>query len=512
MGKGFTGKTKKLLLKRLLPAGVALAACAGGAYAVNSAQYQARFLPGTFINGINVTDQTVEEAEAAIRAKEEDYSLKLRFRFNEEEELNASDLKVSYNCGKELQSILDEQNGISWIVHEFSEPTPYKLKTTLSCDDKALTETLEALPELQPENIVKPADANLSLEEDLTFKLIPEIDGCEPDEEGLKKAVKAAVRDGKKTLDLSKEEGVYVEPAVRSDDEGLLERYQSLNTLLDTDISVTLSDGVERSIDREVTKDWITVNKDGLYVADPESISAGAAQYVAELAKLDDCYGYYRAFASTNYGMQRFDSDNLHGHTLDQGAMASKLADMVIKGESGKLEPVYSQYEDDTDPRFGGTYVEVDIYEQHVYYYEDYKLVYDCNCVSGTEGYRSTPSGIYSIQEKERGRYLNGYTSSGELAYSAYVSYWMCFYPHYGLHDAQWRDSFGGDIYTYDGSHGCVNLPYSAAETLYDLLDYETPVIILRGQTYDDETGESSESVSENTDSEYYENAEETGF
>jgi lipoprotein-anchoring transpeptidase ErfK/SrfK len=59
----------------------------------------------------------------------------------------------------------------------------------------------------------------------------------------------------------------------------------------------------------------------------------------------------------------------------------------------------------------------------------------------------------------------------------------MCFRPHYGLHDASWRDEFGGDIYEEDGSHGCVNLPTSAAATLYDLVDYGTPVIVFRGET-----------------------------
>ena len=95
MGKGFTKKTKRLLLRKILPAGIGLVACAGCAYGVNSAQYRSRFLPGTFINGINVTDQTIDEAEANLRNKEEDYALTLRFRFNEEETLDKDDLKLS---------------------------------------------------------------------------------------------------------------------------------------------------------------------------------------------------------------------------------------------------------------------------------------------------------------------------------------------------------------------------------------------------------------------------------
>ena len=185
---------------------------------------------------------------------------------------------------------------------------------------------------------------------------------------------------------------------------------------------------------------------------------------------------------STNYGMQKFETENMHGHSLDQETLTNKITEKVLAGQTEEVAPIYLHYADNKDPRFGGTYVEVDIYSQKVYFYQNYELVFECDCVSGTEGYRSTPGGIYSIEEKERGRVLNGYRDDGSLAYSSYVSYWMCFLPHYGLHDASWRDEFGGDIYEEDGSHGCVNLPTSAAATLYDLVDYGTPVMVFRGE------------------------------
>ena len=48
----------------------------------------------------------------------------------------------------------------------------------------------------------------------------------------------------------------------------------------------------------------------------------------------------------------------------------------------------------------------------------------------------------------------------------------------WGLHDASWRSSFGGSIYVYNGSHGCVNLPSSAAAELYEIIDVGCPVLI----------------------------------
>ena len=61
--------------------------------------------------------------------------------------------------------------------------------------------------------------------------------------------------------------------------------------------------------------------------------------------------------------------------------------------------------------------------------------------------------------------------------YRTPVKYWMAFHNHEGLHDANWRRSFGGDIYKYNGSHGCVNLPTSFAAELYDNVYVGLPVI-----------------------------------
>ena len=51
------------------------------------------------------------------------------------------------------------------------------------------------------------------------------------------------------------------------------------------------------------------------------------------------------------------------------------------------------------------------------------------------------------------------------------MKYWMPFNGGIGLHDASWRSKFGGEIYKNSGSHGCVNLPRSVAETIYNNID-----------------------------------------
>ena len=47
-----------------------------------------------------------------------------------------------------------------------------------------------------------------------------------------------------------------------------------------------------------------------------------------------------------------------------------------------------------------------------------------------------------------------------------------------GIHDANWRRKFGGQIYKTAGSHGCINTPIVNVKVLYDKVEIGTPVMI----------------------------------
>ena len=100
-------------------------------------------------------------------------------------------------------------------------------------------------------------------------------------------------------------------------------------------------------------------------------------------------------------------------------------------------------------------------------------------CVTGnlSKDY-DTPPGIFPLTYKERDRVLRGAKrADGTYEYESPVSYWMPFNGGIGLHDANWRSSFGGEIYKTSGSHGCVNLPPSAVPALYEMVYKGMPVI-----------------------------------
>ena len=85
-----------------------------------------------------------------------------------------------------------------------------------------------------------------------------------------------------------------------------------------------------------------------------------------------------------------------------------------------------------------------------------------------------TPTGCFAVDAM-----MSPYVLKGE-GYAAPVTYWMPFSGNVGVHDASWRTEFGGNMYLLDGSHGCVNTPYSQAEIIYQNIDIGAPVVVYK--------------------------------
>ena len=123
-------------------------------------------------------------------------------------------------------------------------------------------------------------------------------------------------------------------------------------------------------------------------------------------------------------------------------------------------------------------YIEVDISDQNIKYRIGENVIVDSNIVTGKQNVSDTRIGMFEIYSRETARFLTGRDAYGNITYSSYVDYWMPFDGGIGLHDASWRNEFGGDIYITSGSHGCVNLPLDIAKTIYENSEVGTKVLV----------------------------------
>lgn len=137
------------------------------------------------------------------------------------------------------------------------------------------------------------------------------------------------------------------------------------------------------------------------------------------------------------------------------------------------------------------TFIEVDISEQKLTMYINGEKALESFVVTGTNCISPTRTGYFYIYYKEENAILRGYDDNDILEYESYVDYWMPFDEGIGLHDAEyhihddgtihgWRtkNEFGGQTYTYNGSHGCVNLDNETAEFIYENSEIGTRVLV----------------------------------
>lgn len=229
---------------------------------------------------------------------------------------------------------------------------------------------------------------------------------------------------------------------------------------------------------------------DGLTIASWVNGSQGLTVSV-DAAKVADYVQGLRNKYDTPAGTQTWQSADgttksiktNYGWHIDQTKETEALIANIQSLQSVTREPVYSSRAAQTAmPQWGKTFVEIDISSQHVYFYQDGNCVWDSKCVTGTatDPDRATPTGVFALKYKQRDRVLRGRINpqTGKPSYESPVAYWMPFNGNIGLHDANWRSSFGGNIYLKSGSHGCINLPSKNAKTLYELITPGTVIVV----------------------------------
>lgn len=124
----------------------------------------------------------------------------------------------------------------------------------------------------------------------------------------------------------------------------------------------------------------------------------------------------------------------------------------------------------------GNSYIIVSLSHQSVWAYKGETRLVTAPVITGKpSANNATPRGLFYIQPfKQSPSVLIG------PDYASPVSFWIPFVGNMiGLHDSPWQThGYGGDIYLYYGSHGCVNTPYEAVRTLYYSYPVGTPVVV----------------------------------
>ncbi len=468
---------------------------------------QTGFLQNTTLNGEDISGKTVEELTEARAAQ---YSLEgktVTLLENGTAALTVSFNDLGYDYDAEsFRQMLTE-------VYQKQRHNPFTfIRTAVSgyevlnedsytCDESLFTAAVQSanLAEARFET----TDGSVQLDPETDYYVVAEgVRGNIIDDVKLQEAVKAALDeilmsgDIPDSVEISIPEEVYTSEEPVNNIEELQQEAEAENEAYTVQryinqlaaVTITYTFGTQTEVlTGDTFMNWLSVDENLNVTFDDDLID----EYVSDLSSRYNTRYRERTFqTSLGTTVTIPAGDGEYGYTIAKADEAALLKENILGLEPVTREPVYYTENEYGNPYYlgregaddlNGTYVEVNLTQQHLWFYKDGVLIIESDLVSGDVSLdKETKTGCFPLAWKQSPRTLTGDEAGGSGSYSTDVQYWMPFYDGQGLHDAPWRTDFGGDIYLTSGSHGCVNLPSETAQTIYENIDIGTAIILYK--------------------------------
>ena len=444
------------------------------AYFGIAAFFVKHFYYATKINGVDFSLRSVEDVEKYMSKQVDHYKLTLQEVKGKEEVINGADIGISYRKGTQIGRELKKQNPLTWIKALW-EPDDLTVDVGVEYDEDKLAAQLKKLNCTDKSKWTKPKNARPEYN-GRRFAVKDEVYGSALIRKTFNKEVRNCIVGSIPTLNLQ-EAGCYRKPRYVSTSKAVIRACRKMNKYSKASITYTFGDA-EEVVDRDIIKDWLTVNTRNMKVTYNEG---KVDAYVARMAEKYDTLDKVRTFKGHDGKIYKVDPGT-YGWSIDQETEVAALKESIRKGETVTKEPAYLTTARSHSARdWGRTYAEVSISQQHMWYYRKGKVIFDTDVVTGLPTpKKATPTGMHQCLEKAQNKVLRGERmSNGQPEYETPVAYWMrVTWSGVGFHTATWQPFFGGNRYTYAGSHGCINMSYSDSQTLYGLIEVGDAVII----------------------------------
>ncbi len=439
--------------------------------------YRKGFSFGTTVNGLNLTGMSMEEAEAVLLAHDSYQQIEVVDKNNETYTIALSDIGYNEDYSMDLDKIKTEYSPLRWGKNFIGEKD-HVIEGTPTFDPVLLEQVLLQAPFMSEDKLYNVSNtidivrtgANGYQIQDMTKDLIHKDKAVMLVEDGI----------AKKLSSVNLQEGdCYESISVPTKEKDIKDLFEKIEKFQNFTLTYQVA-GKKELIDSSVTSEWITLTEDGSFAQDENGDlilnEAAVRDYVASLAEKYNTKGTDRTFMSTSGKEIHFTQNQvLYGTTIDQNAETKLLIEEFKSGETGiEREPKYiSKAYVDTEDGIGNTYIEINLTEQHLYFYKDGVVALESDFVSGNmRAGMGTPQLYAYVRNKAKNVTLRG------PGYESFVYYWMGIWQGYGMHDATWRGKFGGEIYKTSGSHGCINLPLNFIKEFYEEVEVGMPLIM----------------------------------
>ena len=415
-------------------------------------------------SNINVKSMIVNELDKQLSSKLDDYKLTLEEKDGKTEELTGESFKLKYYLNDESKNLDNIDDPNLWIF-SILNPKNSEEGAGISFNEELLKNNISNLSCFQ--NVVEPKNPSIEYK-DGSYVITDGVIGNKVDSDLLYDAVVNAFSQGETKINLESL-GCYIVPKYKADSQEVINAADNLNKYSKASITYNVG-GNEEHLDSATINSWLGVDENFNVTFNYDNVYG----FVNSLAAKYDTVGKTRNFPSSSRGTVQV-SGGVYGWKVDTSGEVESLISAIKNGTSSK-ELTFSQKGAALGSNdVGNSYVEIDLAKQHLWLYIDGALIMDTNVISGnvSKNY-TTPAGIYSLYYKQTDQILRG------ADYATPVAFWMPFNGGIGLHDASWRTAeelANPETYLTAGSHGCVNMTYEAAQTIYNNVWAGIPIV-----------------------------------
>lgn len=445
----------------------------GAVYFGLAKYYEDGFSYGTWINGIYCTGKSIEEVNEELVNQFTLSEIEISFVDGTKETISLEAFSYSLDYKENLTLFSEKQNPNLWILNFLKGKTnTTTISPVLSFDQEKLFDKVEALQSVKKAEEQKNKKVEI-MKTSEGYVLVNEKEYV-LDKDKLKEKVLQALQTGE--VHVMADDTCYVDLPLSRQEKETIRLWNKVQKFQDCKIRYDMGDTII-PIDASVVCDWITLDENGEFlldeggelITDEEKIK----EFVHQLAEEYTTAGKDREFQATR-GETVTVSGGTYGTKLNEKAEIAYLTEAFENRAVHLHVPIYTQEafvrgKDD----IGDTYIEIDMTEQMMYYYVDGTIYVETPVVTGnTKRRMDTPEGTCFVYGKQKNRVLRG------ANYASFVNFWVPVKGNIGIHDAPWREDYGGEIYKTNGSHGCINTPYDAMEKIYEHVEIGTPVVM----------------------------------
>lgn len=436
------------------------------------------FYPGTYVNGVYCTGKSVEEINTELKTlyREEHFQdgeiLLIKDSSGVRYEIELMNILFDIDYSGQLNALKEKQNPFLWI-QGLTGAVGYNISPLVGYSQECLAEEVIQCG-IRDNNRHSDSDEAGLVEIRMDGRYIL-FDGRVNvlDNEQVLNKVSSALDAGNYFVDVS---DCYVNLPYTDPMRDTISLYKKVEAYQCCGITYDMGDE-QIELTPEIVSGFIAVDNKGEFLLDEAGNliwnEEAVATFVDSLCAKYDTYEKTHIFHTTR-GEDITIEGGTYGTVLDREAEILYLTEALKTDKEEIHVPVYEReaYHRGAND-IGTTYVEVDMTEQKLYYYEEGKLLIETDIVTGNmrRGW-DTPEGVNYVYAMQRNRTLRGAT------YATFVKYWAPVVGNIGLHDASWRQEFGGDIYETSGSHGCINIPPDVMAQLYEYLEIGMPVVM----------------------------------